>query len=72
VIKRRSTSLFQTKKKNLLYNLTKNKAEFTFKKCKMEESSANDDNTQPLSKHCKKLFKVKMCSRRREKRCNRG
>jgi hypothetical protein len=57
--------------------LTENKAESAaFKKYKIEESFANDDNTQPSLKHCKKSLKAKVYSKGRGKghsrRCERG
>jgi hypothetical protein len=53
--------------------LTENKVESAaFKKCKIEESSASDNNTQPSPKHCKKSLETKVFSRRRGKGCDRG
>jgi hypothetical protein len=60
-------------KKNYHTDLTKNKAKFAaFKKHKMEESFASNNNTQSSLKRYKKLFEAKVCSRGHGKEHGRG
>jgi hypothetical protein len=69
VIKKKEVFLSSRRRRIYYADLIENKFEaVAFKKCKMEKSSASDDNTQPLSKCCKKSLKAKGCSRGCERR----